>query len=224
MATVFFKKRGINVAGFVAFFIILSSCVYAFFLQNVTTVFHNKIFCFLVYPTTHVEAGAYETMQMGGAGYLLQTETRNYVAFSVYLNESDGESAKDNVKGESSVLQKTAGNLYFKTRKQKRNARAVINGLSCLYSCIDVLEKETRRLANGATQESSRRILESLQGQFKRLREEYGGAFLGFSKVCKKAQQDVETVLSGIIYVKDLRKISCFLCDAYVSLAGEYSL
>ena len=225
MATVFFKKSIKNVAVIVSFFIISVSLIFAYLLKNATCVAHSQTFYFLVSVSTHVEAGAYEVAQKGGAGYLLCTDERAYVAFSVYFTETESKSAQKNLRqDECKIVTKTAGNLYFKSYKEKQNASRIVDAFSCLRSCMDLLNKESVRLANGATQESSGRILKSLQKQFSYLGKKYETCFSDFSTMCKNAANALNTVMESTIYVKDLRKTLCSLCDEYVRLAGKFSL
>lgn len=203
-------------------------CVaYAEFLTNAQTVSADKNFYFLVSTSTHVEASTQTAIHNGGAGYSLALNEREYVALSAYSQQSDGEQARVVMtgKGENTeLLTLGLGKLYFKTSKEKKNASKIVGGLESLYGCIKVLEKEIARLEDGATQQSSKRILQTLSKQFSFLKTEYERIFPSLAKVCAEADSEIQTVCADIVYVSRLRYLHCSLCDSYVALGKEFSL
>lgn len=203
-------------------------CVgYAEFLSNAKTVSTDKNFYFLVSTSTHVEASTQTALQNGGAGYSLVFDERDYVAFSAYSQKSDGEQAQTVMKrvGEDTTLLRLGvDTLCFKTFKEKKNAAKIVGGLESLYGCIKVLEKEIARLEDGATQQSSKRVLQTLSKQFSFLKTEYERIFPSLSKVCAEADSDIQTVCADIVYVSRLRYLHCALCNSYVHLGEEFSL
>ena len=76
----------------------------------------------------------------------------------------------------------------------------------------------------GATQESSKRALNILAKQFSYLQGQYGETFEEFSRVCAKADEELEKLVAGTVFVRELRYLSCMLCDSYVRLCEEFSV
>lgn len=203
-------------------------CVgYAQFLTKVKTVSADKSFYFLVSTSTHVEASTQTALQNGGAGYSITLGGREYVAFSAYSRESDGAQACAVMTGmgeDTELLSLGLGKLYFKTSKEKRNAAKIVGGLECLYGCIKVLEKEIARLEDGATQQSSKRVLRTLSRQFAFLKTEYERIFPSLAEVCNEAESTIQAFCEEVVYASRLRYLHCSLCDSYVELGEEFSL
>ncbi len=204
-----------------------SAIAYANVFTTAQTVAIDKEFYYLVDESTHTQAvGSFAQLQ-GGAGYLLDGNTREYVAYSVYFNKQDGEAAKKALleyQTQPILHVISIQSLVFKTPKEKRRAPIVINAFSCLDGCMQVLNREIARLDNGATQQSSKRILSTLIDQFAYLEREYKTSYPAFSNICKNAQMQLQPCVADIIYVKDLRYILCDLGVAYKQLSEEFAL
>ncbi len=206
---------------------VLISVLYAYSITTVKSVFVGKNFYFLISESTHIEASTHFVSKNGGAGYLLEENQREYVAFSVYLNEEQGENVLSSMKREgeqTALLALTSSNLYFKTHTQKANAEEIKGAFSSLYGCIEVLNKEIVRLDKGATQQSSKRLLEMLQRQFAYMEKKYKKSFPKFAQVCKDGSEQLIKIISDIVYVGDLRYLECSLCVSFVDLTKKFSL
>ncbi len=156
---------------------------------------------------------------------MLQADGRAYSALSVYLSEEEGIQAQMALRAEEyTLLEKRVEKLYFKRRGEKKNSNAVLNALRCLHDCIEVLNGEIRRLEKGATQESSKQTLGILAKQFSHLQMEYEATFRNFSNVCASAEAELERSVSGIVFSRELRYLSCMLCDSYTHLCEEFSI
>ena len=220
------KKKIFAVAGYAAAILFtLFFMGYAWVLRCATVYHVSQSFYFLVADSTHVEASAYIATLQGGAGYLLQADGREYSALSVYLSEDEGRQAQKALCAEEYILlEKRVEKLYFKTRAEKMKSNAVLNALRCLHDSIEVLSGEIRRLEEGATQESSKQTLGILAKQFSHLQMEYGATFGKFSAICAHAKAEIEKSVAGIVYSRELRYLSCMLCDSYMHLCEEFSI
>ena len=207
-----------------AFFVVFSILIYAGTLSSATVVAVEKSFYFLVSENPHVQAGAYDAVLDGGAGYLLETDGRALVALSVYLNENEAKRVTSGYGESVSVLALKTEKLWFKTREEKRKQEVVESALKRAYNCMELLANEIKRLDNGSTQESTKRILELIKKQFAFMEREHRENYEAFSKVCKDARKELETICAGTVYTKDLRYILCALCGSYKELADEFSL
>ena len=184
-------------------------------------------FYYLVSEETYTQAGAYEVLGEGGAGYLLENDGEEYVAYSVYLSQGIGERVCADVleqKGGVRLIEKKIPSLYFKSVVEKQKANMVVGALNSYYGCIQVLEQEIARLDKGATQESSKRILTTLCKQFRYLENTYKESYPVFSEQCHWAQETLQEIVEGCVYGKDLRFLLCGLTEGYLFLASEFSL
>jgi len=228
-ADYFLKKRITRYfTTWIAVVFTLSIMGYAWILSRAERVILRKNFYYVVSKSTHVEASTHEIMLDGGAGYLLETNDQEYVALAVYLKEDDGvavSSAFANVdKPNVLLLTLKVDALYLKTRKQKENKATYVGAFSSLYGCIEVLEQEIRRMDEGATQRSSKRVLDILGRQLEYMAGRYEKSFTAFANVCKRAVQNLSEILSATVFVKDLRWVLCELCASYTRLAADFSL
>ena len=204
-----------------------SSIAYAKSFTAAQTVVLDKDFYYLVDESTHTQAVSSFAQLQGGAAYLLDVETREYVAYSVYFDKTDGEKAVQALSAlevQPSLHVLSVDALVFRTREEKKRAQTVLNAFSCLDGCMQVLNREIVRLDNGATQQSSKRILHTLIKQFAYLEDEYQSVYPAFSTVCKNAKENLELCVTDIVYVKDLRYVLCDLGVAYVQLSQEFTL
>lgn len=211
------------VGGLLVFFV-FCTLVYAAFLGQAQSVWLGQSFYFLLSNTEHIEAGAYDVQLDGGAGYLLEIEGREYVVFSVYLHEEEGIAVQNSLADKANLLQIDVERLYFKTCEEKRRATLYQSALDCLHSCMEVLDSEINRLAHGATQQSTFRILDILWRQLNYLSTAYEASFPKYAQACKCASEQLNDVLSDIIYVKDLRYLLCDLTANYIQICADFSL
>ncbi len=218
------KKKIKSLAVSLAFFVVFSLSIYAGTLSFAARVEEEKHFYFLVSENTHVQAGAYDAVLDGGAGYLLETDGRAYVAISVYLTENESEKVANGFDESVSVLAINTGKLWFKTREERRKKDIVESALKRAYSCMELIAEEIKRLDNGGTQDSSKRILEIIKRQFVFMEREHKEKYRAFSAVCQRARNELETICFGTVYAKDLRYLLCELCVSYKELSDEFSL
>lgn len=218
----------VAVAAFATAFLCVLVCVlYAWSFYGVAVYDVSKSFYFLVLDEVHIEASTAEVQYDGGAGFLLEREDSDYIALSVYLQSTDGEAAKAAVSKNyesAEIVTVQSGKLYMKSASQKKLASEAIGALDSLYGCMQVLDREIARLAGGATQASSKRILRILEDNFTYLGREYEEVFSDFSSVCESAAKTLESCTADIVYVKDLRFLLCELCVSYTDLCGAFSL
>ncbi len=225
MSAEFFRKKWFAIiGGITAVSCVLGVYLYSRHLQNATVEAFSHDYYFLVSNSTSVEASTHTVQLNGGAGYLLDGTDREYVAISAYLTAEEAEKAQANVQEETKIFSLGIENLYFKSKEDKKNAPKIVSAFRCLEDIIEVLHKETARLEQGATQQSSKRILQTLQRQLCYLGEEYGKVFPKYQTTCTQASSKIDEIVDNTVYVKDLRYLQCFLCDAYVSLAKDFSL
>ncbi len=229
MTTDFFRKKRYLRPLFyaVALLFTVATLLYAYALTGVKTVDVYKYFHFLVSASTHIEASTHQVSLDGGAGYALRRAEREYVAYHVYMQSTDGERALKAVslQGEEVELVSVGvEKLYLKTREEKRNAQTLLDGMELLYAYIRILSDEIARLDGGATQESSKRVLNELSNQLSYAEKAYAERFSGLSSVCSALAQGLNERTEGIVYTQDLRYLLCESCVAYVGLGEEYAL
>ena len=225
MTTDFFMKKWLKRwFCFVACVFVISSCLYAHLLSQTLSVWHGKSFYFLLSKAEHVEAGRYDAVLSGGAGYPIACEERMGLALAVYLTEKDASAVQSVLQEETEVMKISVDTLYFKTRAEKANMAVYQSGLSCLHSCMQVLQEIIFRLDNGETQQSALRLLSKLKHQFTFMEKEYQARYPLFSKTCKHVHEALREVMAGTVYASDLRYLLCELAVAYIDMAGEFSL
>ena len=229
MSTVFFRKNKCVrwMTGVACITFTIGAILYAYFLTGAQTVGLFKTFYFLVSPSTHIQASTYFISLDGGAGYTLRYHERDYVAYSVYFTQTAVENACAAVSAtgeETEIVAVSVEKLYFKTRGEKNMAYTVQNAMECLYDYGVLLNAEIARLDNGATQESSKRLLSTLARQFAHAGREYEGNFVEFSNVGKEFAGKIGDIVKDVVLVKDLRLLLCELCVSYMHLAESFRL
>lgn len=228
MTTNFFIKKCCTWLGALfAFGVTFGAFAYAKQLSCVETVALNNNFYYLVSEDMQMEAGAEFVKLDGGAGYLLESNGKEWVALSVYLKERDGVSVLQNLENggkKGKILAVQAEKLYLKTPTQQKNALKYKGAFDSLYGCMQVLEDCIFRLDKGMTQESCKRILNTLNKQYSYLEKEYQTDFESCAAVCNAAKLALGEILSNTVYLKDLRYLACQLAEDYVALAKEFSL
>lgn len=221
------KKIAGMVAGVLSISFTFSALLYAKTLENVQTAGKERNFYFLVSDTSSLEVSTQIIGLQGGAGYSLTYQDGEYAAYSVYFSENESRDAQSSVAkiGESAeIVTVTSSPLYLKTAKQKKQAATISGAFESLYGCMQVLNGEIARLERGATQESSKRILQMLSRQFAFLGKEYEETVSGYKKTCENAEKRLLEATSGVVYAKDLRYILCELSVAYANLSKNFSL
>lgn len=225
MQTDFFRKKSwIAAVGCLLVLFVFFTVVYAAFLGRAQSVWLGQSFYFLLSNAEHVEAGAYDAQFNGGAGYLLEYGGNEYVVLSVYMKEEEGIAVQNSMADKAEILQIDVGRLYFKTCEEKRRATLYQSALNCLHGCMEVLDEEINRLARGATQQSALRILGILWRQLEYLSTAYEESFPKYAQVCKCASEQLNDLLSDIVYVKDLRYLLCDLTKDYIQICADFSL
>lgn len=214
-------------AGVLSVSFTISAFFYAKTIESAWKMGTGKNFYFLVSEGRSLQVSTQTIGLQGGAGYSLFYEDGAYAAYSVYFTEAESNTAQSSVEntGENAkIVVVTSGPLYLKTQKQKRKALAISGAFESLYGCIQVLNFEIARLEKGATQESSKRILQTLSRQFSFLGNKYAEMVAGYKRVCKNAQELLSESISNIVYAKDLRYLLCELSVAYANLSKNFSL
>lgn len=218
MRTDFFRGTAAVVGAFV-----LGTYAYAAYLDSAYTIGNNREFYFVVSETSHVEASAQFITLSGGAGYALTHKGEPYAAYAVYLSQNGANYAESALTGAKTVTL-FGKPLCFKSRADKKKAGKVLGGMESLYGCIKVLEAEIARLENGATQESSKRILRTLERNFSFLRREYEKRFPAYAQECARTAARLKEMQEEVVSVSKLRYLECSLCEAYVRLSGMFHL
>lgn len=219
MKTDFFWKNIIRCMVFVA---VVVAFVFFIFKNNVggiTTLETQKEFYYLASTSTHIEASTHNAQYLGGAGFALEYKDRTYVTYAVYTDSTVAERAFQSLKKQDEDV--CVLKIQAKQAKIPReNATAYKNAFHCLYAQIGLFNAEIARLEDGATQESTKRFLTIQQRQFSYMKREYEQSFPKFSTVCQDAVDQMERMKKQTVYVKDMRYLQCFLCDAYARLGG----
>ena len=220
-------KKNLVVAGFATTFLfILNTLFYAFSLYRVKVYDVSKTFYFLAVGEVHIQASTAEIQYDGGAGYLLDYQDKEYVALAVYLQGDEIEAVQASVSNDyenAKILTLRSGKLYMKGL-QKARAKRIVGALESLYGNMQVLSLEISRLANGATQSTSKCILSSIERNLRFLGAENVDIFPAYSVVCNQASDLLKSYTEDIVYVKDLRYLLCETCMEYIELCTEYAL
>lgn len=204
-----------------------SAFFYAKRLENAQRVVAEKQFYFLVSNGESVQASTEMISLQGGAGYALVHGSDTYAAYAVYFSKDESMDAQSSVleMGKNAkIVEVSCTPLYLKTEKEKANAPMIMGAFESFYGCMQVLNGEIKRLERGATQESSRCILQTLSRQFSFLKKQYAEKVAGYGNACENAEKGLSEILSNIVYAKDLRYLLCELSVAYANLSKNFSL
>ena len=184
----------------------------------------DKHFYFVVSTEAYTEVGAHFAQQNGGAGYILQSNNGERIAFSVYLKSSEAEAVQASLDTytETEIAVYAVETLYFRGR-QRKNTQMIKGAFSSLYGVIEILINEIKNLDRGQTQEECKRILSMLEGQLEYLSQTYSDYEI-FASVCQSAAQSLRATSSQTVFAKDLRYLACGLCVGYVHFANEFAL
>ncbi len=205
-------------------FVVAGVYLYTKYLDKATVAAVSQDYYFLVADTTHVEASAYQIVLDGGAGYFLEVDEGEFVTVAVYSSQAEAESVQVSLLQDTRVISLNAGNLYFKSKTDKKNAKQIVNAFQLLGDYVQVLSGEIVRMEKGGTQESCKRMLETLKRQFIYLAKEYKSVFQSYAKLCDRTANSLSKMLNETIFVSNLRNLQCDLCYSYVSLAKEFAL
>lgn len=192
---------------------------------NATVLQTQKQFYFLVSDSSHVEASVYATQSLGGAGFLLFFENKEYATYSVYTDEESSERALLRVqeKCDDAVLLNVSANDIRLTGARKTRAAIYRSAFTCLYAQIRLFNEESARIDDGITQESIKRFLRIQERQFAYMERAYCEDFPAFSAICHTMSEGLRDMSEGTIYAKQMRYATCYLCDSYVKLASKVS-
>lgn len=223
MTAVFFKRFS-KIARLLLACFFVTVGIYASVLGRVTSAPVFRSFYFLVSKTEHVQAGVYQSVLDGGAGFVLEENGEYFVALSAYRSKDQAEKVREGLTEDTEIIEYGVEKLYFKSYKEKRIQGEIISAFSCLEDCIEVLDGEITRLDKGATQSSSKNILAMLLRQFSFLGEKYGGTIPAFEELCNRAIEQIEEALQGIVYAAKLRYLLCDACFSFVKMGEYFSL
>lgn len=220
----FIKKRW----AYILLALILLFCFgYAIVLNRAKRVYLGKSFYFLVCESDHVEADTLDIRLDGGAGYPFLANGKTAVALAVYLKEEEGLSVQTGLieQGkQASLVKRGIEHVYFKKYVDKKNTSVYISALENLYGFLQVLSGEIVRLDKGATQESSKRILQTLSDLFAYHHRDYERSYPAYADLCNLAKEELKTCMGDTVFVNDLRYLLCELSVGYLELAEEFSL
>ncbi len=224
MTTAFFLKKSIYTGLFAALFVAVCGLIgYTASLTRTMTISVEKDFYYLVSESEHVEASVCFAVSSGGAGYVLETDDRQYAALSVYLSETDAFTVQATVE-DTCVKKRSARCLYLRKRRDKNAASYIRGGFQTLYGWLTVLEGEINRLSGGCTQQSCWHTLNGLRKQMRYAAKANETYFPAFAKVCDSGAVVLENLTQNIIYAKDLRYLLCSLCEEYCRLSENFAV
>lgn len=224
-ADAFFKKLLFRFCGFILVLLTAGAGIYACAMHKAEKILLNTSFYYLVKKDAHIAAGVEFAKLEGGAGYLLEDGGMQYVALSVYFDENEGYSVRQNLKNagkDTLLIKKEVPCLYFKG-SEKKNKSLIVNGLNTLKSYIQLLKNTIERLDKGLTQEKCKSLLDIQRKQYQYAKELYRG-YEELSEVFDQSAKELFIILSDVVYLKDLRYLLCWQTEKYLSLCSEFSL
>ena len=227
MKTEFFYKRiGRLLLYACVAVIVLGSLFLANYLRRADSFTVGGNFYFLLNTSTHVQASVPLTQLKGGAGYLVKSEGK--VAYAVYMQKEEALKAQESLLllGERATVQeKLTERLYLKSRADKDKKDLYKGAFESLQGCIQVLSGEVKRLNDGATQQSTKRTLNTLSKQTKYMGEIYKNSFPACATLCNDWAERLDGAAEQeIVYVWRLRYILCEACESYVQLTKAFCL
>lgn len=205
------------------FAFIVVCIVYSFAVKKASVVYVNTDYFFVVKGYENTEVGSFESEQLGGAGYPMLVDGKTCVAINVYNNVSEAERVKETLGEDYWVYTIRSNPLYLLTNQQKIRKESYKGAFASLDGCIQVLSGEIKRLDKGATQQSSKKVLDGLQRQFSYLAKSYQKDFPEYSVLCEKAGEELREETKDIVYAKKLRALLCQLCEKYCVLTRRFS-
>lgn len=221
-ASILYKKIFQFTGVFCCFAFIIFCFVYSVAVKNAKVVRMNTDFSFVVKRYDSAEVGSFESQQLGGAGYAISVNGESCVAVSVYDSVTDAERIQNTLGEEYYVYTMRANDLYLLTHTQKRNAQRYQGAFDSLNGCIQVLSQEIKRLESGATQQSSKRVLDGVQRQLEYLAQTYKNAYPVYAEVCEEAEKKLGKETENIIYAQKLRYLLCWMCEKYCDLTKAF--
>ena len=202
----------------------LLCCIFSFsigysaFLTRAVSIPLHKSFYFLVSASTHIQASTYMVSMYGGSGYILTEDDREYVVYSVYLNEQDAITVQANLSDETDLKVYSIDNVYLRNKKSMYDIKATFD---IFYNWITIVDYEIARLSHGGTQQSSQHTLQLLKKQMEYCSKAQPQ---NFSTVCQVGVEILDEITNDVIYVTDLRYLLCALCLEYYHFANYFSI
>lgn len=216
-------KKLFNWTGVCCCFAFVVVCIiYSFAVKKADVVRIQNNYSFVVKRYENAEVGSFESEQLGGAGYTMRIDGQTCVAVSVYENLTDAERICQELGSEYAVYTMRPNDLYLLTNSQKLCAGKYKGAFSSLDGCIQVLAGEIARLDKGATQQSSKRILNGLKRQFSYLAKSYQTDFPEYADVCQSAEEQLQEDTTDVVYARKLRALLCKLCESYCNLTRQF--
>ena len=162
------------------------------------------------------------------AGFLLKSEKHDKVALCVYFQGEEATKIKNANSQKYENLQITAqtcANLYLKRDSEKKQAKIIKSGFDGIYTAARLLDETGKMLEKGGTQNTAKSLLKRISSYLESLSEKFKqNKISNFEKVFKNAKSKVDEICTQVVYLKDLRYLSCNLCSEYFRLYSSYSL
>ena len=224
---IFYKNIIKKLLGTLSLGIVFICFVFACVLSSVQTYTLGKTFYVLVSSSKHIQASTHTAQNLGGAGFLFSDENTDYVAYAAYTSQTEGMQAQRELNAigqDALLLPVTVETLYFKSPQDKKKSEQIIAVFAWLETQLDLLKQEIKLFERGITQQAVRRLLVTQGKQFAYAKEEYSSILPAFSKVCTSAQSQIDEMINGIVYLKDMRFLHCYLTQAYVDMSKRFAL
>lgn len=228
MTADFFREKRLVFISALSALIVGLGVFYAGWIRGATSVEQNGAFYFLVSNEEHVQASAENAYLSGGAGYVLTGGENVCAAYACYFTESGAEQAQSNLAERgirASVLRAGGATLYFKSEREKANAKHVKAAFNAAYTCARLLGD----LADGAetgvyTQEALKELLWETNRAIGGLRAAALNCVPTLSAAFSDVYKKIEEIAGGIVFAKNIRYAQLCLCDGYLLAAREFSL
>ena len=222
----FFCKKRMGCLACTVAIAVFSICIgYAHSFLMIKSIEINEEFYFLISDDTHIEASAELVKWDGGAGYLLEEGGTRYVAITVFMDRASAEIVQQRLltNGQrTSLLKRGTQKLYFKG-KEKEKRELYVSALNLFKNYLVLLEDCITKLENGMTQEACKRILKTIERQFRCAQNLYAG-YVAFKEVCGNTINDIVEICTHTVYLKDLRYLLCWQAEKYIQLCDSFAL
>ena len=201
---------------------------YSWYLQSAIKISLQKTFYFLTSQPQSVQACILSVRKDGGAGFLLKSEENDKVALCVYFQGEEAEKARNANLQKYENLQITSitcSTLFVKRSADKKQAKIIKSGFDGIYTVVKLLGETEKALEKGATQNRVKSLLISVSAYLEELSDVYEeNGLKNFKKVFKNAKSEMDKICENVIYLKDLRHLSCRLCSDYFDLFTNYAI
>ena len=202
--------------------------IYALEVLDAVIIAGNKTFFFLVSDEEHVEASAENVYLDGGAGYVLASGKNVYAVYACYFTDSDAQNARKRLSEAGNAVEVVSvkeNALYLKTAREKAFLAEIKSLLNVCYSGIRLFGELAAGAESGKyTQESLKEILNATASVLSAKLRDSTKICASLEDAIKEAYVRLETVVSGIVFAKDLRYMQILLCDGYLSASKDLSL